>query len=81
MFTYKRRRILAAILTGTICASVLLGGCRTPSAEMSSDSGESQTASDSVSTARRQQLDSFLQTVNDRKEDIYNEQFLPFEEQ
>ena len=81
MCTYKRRRILAAILTGTVCASVLLGGCRTPSAETLSDSGESQTASDSVSTARRQQLDSFLQTVNDRKEDIYNEEFLPFEEQ
>ena len=81
MFTYKRRRIFTAILIGTICASVLLSGCRTPSAETPSDNGESQTTSDSVSAARRRQLDSFLQTVNDRKEEIYNEEYLPLEQE
>lgn len=81
MFTCKRRRIFAAVLIGMTCVSVLLGGCSATESGREPDSGESQTVSDSVSAERRQQLDSFLQTVNDRKEAIYNEDFLPFEQQ
>ncbi len=81
MCIYKVRRIRAAILTGVICASLWLGGCRARPDETPSDSRDSQTASDSISAARRRELDRFLQTVNDRKEAIYDEALVPFEQQ